>query len=297
MERLALHIESLIFSSEHTISLNQIKTCVEETLDQKYKNVEIKKALDVLIEKYNSEDFSFEIVEIASGFKFLTKGSYHNTVSTLIKKNNQKRLSKAALETLAIIAYKQPVTKSDVEGIRGVNADYTIQKLLEKELVAIAGRTDGPGRPLIYTTSEKFMDYFGIKDVGSLPKLKDLKVPEIQIGEPAPIEEDYADSEEVKDNQDATPVEEGQAVDSDTGDTVDQDTEATNEDADSLNPEAIVDNQATDTNYEIEEVVGESADQSENGIVITEAVPEPIDRVLVKDEERRTNMKLSNEEE
>ncbi len=190
MDRLALHIESLIFATETTISLAQIKTCVEETLEQQYKPVEIKKAIDSLIEKYRSDDFSFEIVEIAKGFKFLTKGSYHQTVGTLIKKNNQKRLSKAALETLSIVAYKQPVTKSDVEGIRGVNCDYTIQKLLEKDLVSIVGRADGPGRPLLYGTSEKFMDYFGISDVDALPKLKDIKVPEIQIGEPAPIEED-----------------------------------------------------------------------------------------------------------
>jgi len=190
LERLALHIESLIFSTENTIGLNQIKTCIEETLEQSYKNVDIKKAIDSLIEKYRSDDFSFEIVEIASGYKFLTKGSYHKTVGTLIKKNNQKRLSKAALETLSIIAYKQPVTKSDVEGIRGVNCDYTIQKLLEKDLVAINGRAEGPGRPLLYGTSEKFMDYFGIKDISSLPKLQELKVPDIQIGEPAPIEED-----------------------------------------------------------------------------------------------------------
>jgi len=190
LERLALHIESLIFSAENTIGLNQIKSCIEETLEQSYKNVEIKKAIDSLIEKYSSDDFSFEIVEIASGYKFLTKGSFHSTVGTLIKKNNQKRLSKAALETLSIIAYKQNVTKSDVEGIRGVNCDYTIQKLLEKDLVAIKGRAEGPGRPLLYGTSDKFMDYFGIKDIDSLPKLQDLKVPEIHIGEPAPIEED-----------------------------------------------------------------------------------------------------------
>lgn len=189
MDRLALHIESLIFATETTISLSQIKTCVEDTLEQQYKPVEIKKAIDSLIEKFRSDDYSFEIVEIAKGYKFLTKGSYHQTVGTLIKKNNQKRLSKAALETLAIVAYKQPVTKSDIEAIRGVNCDYSVQKLLEKDLVSIHGRAEGPGRPLLYGTSEKFMDYFGIKDIDSLPKLKDIKVPEIQIGEPAPIEE------------------------------------------------------------------------------------------------------------
>ncbi len=189
MDRLALHIESLIFATETTITLAQIKTCVEETLEQQYKPVEIKKSIDSLIEKFRSDDFSFEIVEIAKGYKFLTKGSYHQTVGTLIKKNNQKRLSKAALETLSIVAYKQPVTKSDIEAIRGVNCDYSVQKLLEKDLVSIHGRAEGPGRPLLYATSEKFMDYFGIKDIDSLPKLKDIKVPEIQIGEPAPIEE------------------------------------------------------------------------------------------------------------
>jgi len=189
VDRLALHIESLIFATETTITLAQIKTCVEETLEQQYKPVEIKKSIDSLIEKFRSDDFSFEIVEIAKGYKFLTKGSYHQTVGTLIKKNNQKRLSKAALETLSIVAYKQPVTKSDIEAIRGVNCDYSVQKLLEKDLVSIHGRAEGPGRPLLYATSEKFMDYFGIKDIDSLPKLKDIKVPEIQIGEPAPIEE------------------------------------------------------------------------------------------------------------
>ena len=158
MDRLALHIESLIFATETTISLAQIKTCVEDTLEQQYKPVEIKKAIDGLIEKFRSDDYSFEIVEIAKGYKFLTKGSYHQTVGTLIKKNNQKRLSKAALETLSIVAYKQPVTKSDIEAIRGVNCDYSVQKLLEKDLVSIHGRAEGPGRPLLYGTSDKFMD-------------------------------------------------------------------------------------------------------------------------------------------
>jgi len=265
LERLALHIESLIFTSEYTISLNQIKACVEETIEQSYKNVDIKKAIDSLIEKYKSEDYSFEIVEIANGYKFLTKGSYHNTVSSLIKKNNQKRLSKAALETLSIVAYKQPVTKSDIEGIRGVNCDYTIQKLLEKELVAIAGRAEGPGRPLIYATSEKFMDYFGIKDVSSLPKLKDIKVPEIQIGEPAPIEEDYGGSVEANQDKD--------------------------------DPESIEQVETLEPSLETENVVGNSANQSDVTVVITEEDPEPIERVLVKEEDHITNVNVSNEEE
>ena len=94
-----------------------------------------------------------------------------------------KRLSQAALETLSIVAYKQPVSKTELEQIRGVSCDYAIQKLLEKELVEIQGRSDAPGRPLVYGTSEKFMDYFGIKSLKDLPKPKDFKDVENVIGE------------------------------------------------------------------------------------------------------------------
>lgn len=189
MEVLAQHIESLIFTAEQPISFSQIKSCIEEVFEQKFKNDEIEASIQKLIDKYQDDSFSFEVIKIAKGYTFLTKGSFHNTIGSLLKKTNQKRLSRAALETLAIIAYKQPVTKSGVENIRGVSCDYTIQKLLEKELVAITGRSEGPGKPIIYGTSDKFMDYFGLADIDSLPQLKDLKVPDVQIGEPAPIEE------------------------------------------------------------------------------------------------------------
>jgi len=106
-----------------------------------------------------------------------------------LRQTTKKRLSRAAMETLSIIAYKQPVTKSEMEKIRGVSCDYAVQKLLEKELVDIKGRSDGPGKPLLYGTSEKFMDYFGLKNLGELPKPKDFKEPDSEIGEKAPIEE------------------------------------------------------------------------------------------------------------
>ena len=92
-------------------------------------------------------------------------------------------MSQAALETLSIVAYKQPISKTEIEQIRGVSCDYAIQKLLEKELVAILGRSESPGRPLLYGTSERFMDYFGIKSLKDLPKLKDFKEVENEIGE------------------------------------------------------------------------------------------------------------------
>ena len=189
MEYLAQHIESLIFTTEHAISFDEIKGCLEETFESKFKKKEIEDALAFLINKYQDEEFSFEIIEIAEGYQFLTKGTYHQTIGTYLKQTTKKRLSRAAIETLSIIAYKQPVSKGEMEKIRGVSCDYSVQKLLEKELVTILGRSEAPGRPLLYGTSEKFMDYFGIKSLNELPKPKDFKVPENEIGEAAPIEE------------------------------------------------------------------------------------------------------------
>ncbi|MBC7884414.1 MAG: SMC-Scp complex subunit ScpB, partial [Saprospiraceae bacterium] len=110
-------------------------------------------------------------------------------ISTFLKQNSHKKLSKSALETLAIIAYKQPVTKTDIESVRGVNSDYSIQKLMEKDLVEISGRSDGPGRPLFYSTSLKFTDYFGLKGIEDLPQIKELVTVENQIGDQTSIEE------------------------------------------------------------------------------------------------------------
>ncbi len=189
MDKLELHIESIIFASEQPIPLNEIKACLEQSMETKLKKNLLEKAMESVLAKYQSEDYAFEVAEIGGGFVFLTKGAFHHTISTLLKQKAKKRLSKAALETLAIIAYKQPVTKSEAEKIRGVSCDYSIQKLLEKELIAIVGRSEGPGRPLLYATSEKFMDYFGLKSIKDLPKLKDFKVEENTIGDGAAVEE------------------------------------------------------------------------------------------------------------
>lgn len=153
---------------------------------------DIEAAMQQINERYGQDDFAIEVVAIAGGYQFMTKGAYHGTVATWLKQTSKKRLSQAAIETLSIIAYKQPVTKSEVEAIRGVNCDFTLQKLLEKELVSITGRSEGPGRPLLYGTSVKFMDYFGLKSLKDLPQPKDFKMPGSEIGERAPAEEDKA---------------------------------------------------------------------------------------------------------
>lgn len=189
MDKLEQHIESVIFSSEQPISFKEIKDCLEQSMETKLKKSLLETALDNILKKYSDESYAFEVVEISNGYQFLTKGAYHHTIGVLLKRKAKKRLSKAALETLAIIAYRQPTTKSQAEAIRGVSCDYSIQKLLEKELIAIIGRGDGPGKPLLYATSQKFMDYFGLKSIADLPKLKDFNIDENTIGEIAEIEE------------------------------------------------------------------------------------------------------------
>lgn len=189
VDYLAQHVESLIFAADRPIPLSEIKATLDALFESSFKVEVLADVVQDLIIKYKDDQYAFEVLEVAGGYQFMTKGAYHRTVGQFLKRTNKKRLSRAALETLSIIAYKQPVTKSDVEKIRGVGCDYAIQKLLEKELISIHGRSDRPGRPLLYGTSQKFMEYFGLKDVKDLPKLKDFQEPDEQIGEQAPIEE------------------------------------------------------------------------------------------------------------
>lgn len=135
---------------------------------------EVEAALADLLLKYQDIRYPFEIRKVAGGYQFYTKRQYYPYVRKAVVNKNQRRLSRAALETLSIVAYRQPITKAEVEFIRGVNCDYAIQKLLEKNLVSITGRADAPGRPLLYSTSPFFMEYFGISDISDLPKLKEF---------------------------------------------------------------------------------------------------------------------------
>jgi len=189
MQHLAQQVEALIFTAEQPISLKEMKLCMETAFEAEIKEEDLEAAIAELQERYAQEIYAQEILEIAGGFQFMTKPAFHPVVGQYLRQTTKKRLSRAAMETLSIIAYKQPVTKSEMEKIRGVSCDYAVQKLLEKELVDIKGRSDGPGKPLLYGTSEKFMDYFGLKNLGELPKPKDFKEPDSEIGEKAPIEE------------------------------------------------------------------------------------------------------------
>ena len=144
-------------------------------LEEKISLDKVEAALNGIVEKYSADFYPFEVKQTGGGWQFLTRKEFHKTVAQLNGDKFLKRLSAAALETLAIIAYKQPVTKGEIESIRGVSCDYAIQKLLEKELIIISGRNEhAPGQPLLYATSKTFMDYFGINTSDDLPKLKEI---------------------------------------------------------------------------------------------------------------------------
>ena len=183
MSSLESKIESLIFCSPKPIKIGEIIKIFSESEKSDFSEKKVLENIKKLINKFKSDDFSFEIIESGGGYQFLTKKDYSRLNEILLKQQSKRRLSISALETLSIIAYKQPVTKSEIEKIRGVNCDYTIQKLLDKELIRIEGKSDKVGRPLIYSTSEKFMDYFGINSLEQLPTIKDFQKEENSIGD------------------------------------------------------------------------------------------------------------------
>ncbi|MFC2124399.1 SMC-Scp complex subunit ScpB [Bacteroidota bacterium] len=157
MDFLTNHIEALIFCSPKPIKVDELINCLTEMFEADVPEKDINDSIERLRKKYEGEEFSFNIEKSAGGYQFLTKPAYQSSIGILLKQQSKKRLSNSALETLSIIAYKQPVTKSEIEQIRGVNCDYTTQKLLEKELIEIKGKAETVGRPILYGTSEKFM--------------------------------------------------------------------------------------------------------------------------------------------
>ncbi len=177
------HIEALIFASEKALTSEELTELVNNALgfiEDRASQEQVDAAIEGICEKYDAEFYPFEVKQSGGGWQFLTKRLYYKTVAQLNGDKFLKRLSTAALETLAIIAYKQPITKSEIEAIRGVNCDYAVQKLLEKDLIIIAGRReDAVGHPLIYNTSKSFMDYFGINSPAELPKISEVMMEEL----------------------------------------------------------------------------------------------------------------------
>ena len=171
-------IESLIFVSESPLSLERIKEVLGEVSKK-----DVQRLLSELKADYEASQRGFTLEEVAEGFQFRTRPVHAEWIKRL-KKTKPLALSQPALETLAIVAYRQPVVRTDVEKIRGVDSGGVLRTLLERKLIKILGKKDVPGRPLVYGTSKQFLEMFGLKDLSSLPTLKDLEV----LGSP-PLEE------------------------------------------------------------------------------------------------------------
>lgn len=183
MKDIQLNIEALIFASEEGISAQEIKQVLQDGLLITINKDEVLSFIENIKIKYENEDSVFSLKVFNNKYQLLTKEVYHDVINQLQAHRDRKKLSQSALETLAIIAYRQPITKLEVEQIRGVNCDYSIQRLLEKDLIKIVGKAESIGKPLLYATSDQFMNHFGINSVKDLPQLKDIINEENTIGE------------------------------------------------------------------------------------------------------------------
>lgn len=200
MKPLKFIIESLLFVTEEPLSVQQLKNILEtEETDA------IRAALEALIDEYDRRGGGFELRQIAGGFQFRTRSEYSEWVKKLLKPS-PSRLSRAALETLAIIAYKQPIIRGDVEHIRGVDCGGVLRMLLEKKLIRVLGRKDIPGRPMIYGTTRQFLEVFNLKDLRDLPSPKEIESLGTETEAIFPISEDNTTNQLTSDEALAPPL-------------------------------------------------------------------------------------------
>ena len=171
-------LEALIFASDEPLSLRQLQDLLDylgEADRPKSLNQDmIQSAIEFLNREYDAQGRAFRINRIAGGFQFSTKPEFGIWLGRLVRERSKRKLSVSALESLAVIAYKQPVTKPELEAIRGVNADYVLRTLMERNLVTIVGRAATPGRPLLYGTTREFLKHFGLNDLSDLPKPREI---------------------------------------------------------------------------------------------------------------------------
>jgi len=173
-------VEALIFGAREPLSARQIQALYEDqgsagAEPRKISYEEIERVVEELNGEYAVSDRSYRIIKIAGGYQFATLPAYAEWLGKLYKEQSKRKLSQSSIETLAIIAYKQPITKPELESIRGVNCDYVIKTLLEKDLATIVGRAPTVGRPLLYGTSKEFLKHFGLNDLNDLPRPREIQ--------------------------------------------------------------------------------------------------------------------------
>jgi segregation and condensation protein B len=162
-------LEALLFASDEPLTVAGIRRLVED-LD----GAEVRRILEALQAEYEANDRGVTLLEVAGGWIFVTREAYAPWVERLMKGRRKVRLSRAALETVAVVAYKQPITRQEIERIRGVDAGGVLATLLERDLVMIKGRDPGPGKPLLYGTTQEFLNYFGLNRLSDLPRLDEI---------------------------------------------------------------------------------------------------------------------------
>lgn len=171
-------IEALLFTSEKPITIEQMKEVLEEVEAK-----DIKTALAELQTEYETLGRSFKVYEVAGGYQMVTAPEFADYLKKFYRVKSKDKLTKPALETLAIIAYRQPITKADIEDIRGVNVDGVVKTLFDRQMIKMAGRKDAPGRPILYGTTKEFLDRFGLSSLNELPKLGEFTESDIDLSE------------------------------------------------------------------------------------------------------------------
>ncbi|MFC1565726.1 SMC-Scp complex subunit ScpB [Candidatus Neomarinimicrobiota bacterium] len=166
-------VEALLFASPEPLTQAQLNSIIEPDLVDPELTI-LENIIEELQEKYRKNDNAFTIVQVASGYQIVSRSEYEIFIRRLLKKSGRLALTNASLETLAIIAYRQPVNRFEIESIRGVDSSGVLKTLLSKNLIKIKGRDLGPGRPLLYKTTEKYLEYFGLVDLSEMPKLSEL---------------------------------------------------------------------------------------------------------------------------
>jgi segregation and condensation protein B len=181
-------IEALLFSAQKPLSIPEMVTAIKSAGDEDLPNefsharqAEVAAALEQLKIEYIEQERAFQLIEKAEGWQLATDPKYAQWVRELFPAPKPARLSAPALETLAIIAYRQPITRADVEAVRGVNIDGVLQTLMERGLVKIAGRAEIPGRPLLYETTQFFLDHFGLRNLDELPNVEELRKRDLPV--------------------------------------------------------------------------------------------------------------------
>lgn len=164
-------VEALLIASPEPLTENRFKACMGEQKTE----LPLAEIITALQEDYSESDRAFKIKEVAGGYQLSTLSEFEPYIKGLFSKAGKLRLSQAALETLAIVSYRQPVTRNEIESIRGVSSDSSLRTLLDRKLLEIRGRDEGPGRALLYRTSTEFLQYFGLNSVKDLPKLREVE--------------------------------------------------------------------------------------------------------------------------